>query len=144
MADLNLHEGIWTRQVLKGKRKVRVAFIPDNTTEALQSTNIKIGEDSKITWESLLGDSLDSVDINLGILTVRFNPDGRSGTAIFLSRLPSQPEIVHAFRQSEPDPNGPVAGPGDFISCINGKKTILGIKFNLPRAFTDCLPQLFI
>lgn len=143
MPDVILHDGTWTRQVLKGRRRVRVAFIPDDTAATLQSTNIKIDEDDKMAWENLLGGD-PGIDINLGLIMVRFNPDGKSGIATFLSNLPSQPEIVSAFQQSEPDPGGPDAGPGDFIGCLNGKKTILGINFNFPRAFSECLSQLFV
>jgi len=143
MSDLKLHEGIWTRQLLKGKKLVRVAFIPDKLTDPLQSTKIKNDENSKIAWQKLLGDNLD-FDINLGVLIVRFNPDGKSGIALFLSQLTDQPEIVNTFQQSEQDFNGPVGGSGEFISCINNKKNLLGFNFNLPLAFNECLPQLSI
>ena len=51
MSDIKLHNGLWTRQVLKGKRKVRVTFIPDNLANPLQSAQIKIDDDSKEAWE---------------------------------------------------------------------------------------------
>lgn len=142
MPDLKLNEGVWTRQVLKGKKKERVTFIPDKTTEPVQTTIAKITADSKSAWGNLLGGD-PNLDINTGIIIVRFNPDGKSGTAIFLSQLTSQPEIVHAFQQSTPTP-GMLGDPGDFVSCLNGKQTILGPNFNFPLAFTECLPNLFI
>jgi len=143
MSDLNLHEGIWTRRVLKGKKKVGVAFIPNKPTVPHQSTQIKIDDDNKTAWENLLGGNPD-FDIDLGLMIIRFNPDGTSGTAVFLPHLPSQAEITHTFQQSEPDPTGPVEGSEEFFSCIESKRTALGSSFNLPLAFAECLPLFLV
>jgi hypothetical protein len=143
MSDLKLHEGMLTRQVLRGRTQIRVAFIPDKPGDPLQSIRIKIEEDNKIAWESLLGEVLD-FDINLGVLILRFNPDNLGGTATFLPHPLSQSEIVRTFQQSAPDLDGTDTGTGDFFSCIEGRRTAEGTNFNLPSAVAACLPQLLI
>jgi len=143
MSEIKLHNGVWTRQVLQRKRKVRVTFIPDNLARPLQTTQIDIDDDSKTAWEKLLGGNPE-YDINLGILIVRFNSDGESGTAVFLSNLRSQPEVVHAFQQTDPVTNIPTVGLRQFLDCINDRRSALGPNFNYPSAFSECLSQLLI
>ena len=46
MADIKLFEGTWTRQVLKGKRKVRITYIPDDVTQQSLFEKIRIGDQS--------------------------------------------------------------------------------------------------
>jgi hypothetical protein len=142
MSDLILHDGTWTRQVLKYKRKVRVTFVPDDSTRKPESVQISIDDDSKTAWKRLLGDPAD--DIDLGLVIVRFNEDDKSGMAIFLPDRSKQPEIVHVFQQMDPLTNLPVAGTGEFFNCISGKRNVLGVNFNYPLAFAECLPQLLV
>lgn len=142
MTDLILHDGIWTRQVLKYKRKVRVTFIPDDPARLPESAQVSIGDDSKTAWKRLLGDPAD--DIDLGTVIVRFNQDNESGRAIFLPNRSKQSEINHAFQSKDPVTNIPIVGTGEFFVCINGKRNILGVNFNYPLAFAECLPQLLV
>ena len=141
MADIQLFKGTWTRQVLKGKRKVRITYIPDDVTQQSLSEKISIEDDSKTAWKKLLGIG-NAVDIDLGIIVVRFNKDNKSGTATFLPNQSSQNVIVKTFQQSDPVGGFPGVGMAQFIDCIQGKRNMLGNDFNYPRAFSECLPQL--
>lgn len=141
MADIKLFEGTWTRQVLKGKRTVRVTYIPDDVTQQSLFEKIRIGDDSKVAWKKLLGIG-NAVDIDLGIIVVRFNTDNKSGTATFLPNQSSQDVIAKTFQQSDPVGGFPGVGMAQFIDCIQGKRNMLGNDFNYPLAFSECLPQL--
>ena len=138
MANENLNEGSWLRQVLKGKKSVRIAFVPDDPSQQVQTAKIAYDEANKTAWEKLLGNP--PINIDLGTILVRFNRDGTSGTATFLSSLSRQEEIIHPFQQVLPVL--PVAGLPEFVDCISGKRTVLGVNFNYPLAFTQCLPLL--
>lgn len=143
MSELELHEGAFLRQVLKGKKWVRLTFIPDRANSRPQSTKKKIEDDSKSDWEKCLG-SQPGVDIDLGTLVIRFNSDGKSGTAFFLPNMSSPPDDnppLHRFEQVEG--GGIDAGGGEFLACINGKRTLLGANFSYPQAVVECWSRLF-
>ena len=143
MPDEPSHEGLLVRQVLKGKKKARIIFIPADTNQPAESTYLKIADDSPSAWRKLLGNPPD-LDIDQGIILVRFNQNGNSGIARFLPNQQTQAEIVHPFQQAKPDPHAapePV-GSEDFLKCIDGKRIALGANFNSALAAAECLPQL--
>lgn len=147
MSEINLHEGTFLRQVLKGRRLVRLTFIPDRSNSRPQSTRIKIEDDSKPDWEKCLGNQ-PGVDIDLGTLVIRFNSEGKSGTAFFLPNMPSQNDDAppHRFEQIENAdtfPGGEGEGGGEFFACINNKQTLLGANFSYPQAVIECWSRLF-
>jgi hypothetical protein len=141
MATVKLYEGVWVRQVLKGKRTVRVVYVPDDVTQQPQFTKLSIDDDSKSAWKKLLGVG-NSVDINLGIILVRFNNDNKGGTATFLPNQSAEDVIVKSFQQSDPQNDFPGVGMAEFLGCIQGKRDALGAAFDYPRAFAECLSQL--
>jgi hypothetical protein len=144
MPNKQLQNGVLLRQVLKGKRKVRISFIPDDVTHPTESTLIRLMDDTKSTWTKLLGNPPASLDINQGIILLRFNENGNGGIAKFYPNQSAQEEITHPFIQQDPvplPPPGPI-GSEDYLKCMENKRELLGADFNYAVAAAQCLPQL--
>lgn len=136
-----VQEGLLIRQVLKGKRKVRLTFVPTDVTCPVDTAYMKIADEDQSAWKKILGKPR-GLDINQGIIVVQFHANGNSGTAKFLPNAASQAEITHPFQQEAPDAGAGV-GSQDYLGCIDGKKTALAANFNYALAAAECLPQLF-
>lgn len=142
MSIEKLHEGILMRQVLKGKRKVRVAFLPDNPELEPQITIRPNDIGEKITWRTLLEKDhplpMDT-DIDTGITFLRFNEDMTSGTATFLPAKGKQQVIVNQFLKTGSGTGIPDSSPEDFTECVEDK-TDGGT--GLAEAIAVCLAEL--
>src|ERR1044071_3395724 len=103
MTTVNLHHGVWIRQVLGGKRKVRVTFIPDDTKKQAQWELRINDEGEKNSWASLFGDSF-TADLDMGIAMLLYEKGNLSGSAIFLPQDSSQDITIHPFKHTGNDP----------------------------------------
>lgn len=137
-----MQQGLLIRQVLKGKKKVRLTFIPTDISCPVDTALVKIAEDVKGAWKKILGNPAD-LDIDQGLIMVRFNPNGYSGTAQFFPNRSTQNVITNPFQQEIPDSGVPTVGGPEFLACIDGKRSALGSNFNYAVAAAQCLPQLF-
>lgn len=144
MAIAKLHQGVLIRQVLKGKKKVRLAFVPDDTSKPTEEV-IRINDDGeKRSWKHLLGGPQD-LDIDTGILALRFNTDNMSGIAFFMPAKTKSATITNVFHQTGTPGEGPTAGLHKFNDCVVEKRntaTAIHIPFDLWGAVSECAPLL--
>lgn len=145
MPSEDLSKGAFMRQVLKGKRKIRIAFLPDDTALQPESTIRANDLGEKITWRTLLEkDNPDPASVNLdidaGVTFLRFNSDMISGTATFFPVDKNQPVIVNHFLQDDSSSSTPSSSPEAFANCL-ASKTGGGMK--AVEAIATCLPELF-
>ncbi len=103
---------------------------------------MRIADEDKSAWKKILGNPA-GLDIDQGLIVVRFNPNGYSGTAKFLPNSAAQTEITNPFQQEVPVSGIPTVGGPEFLTCIDGKRAALGTKFSYALAAAQCLPQLF-
>lgn len=117
MAKDKLHTGVWVRQVLKGKKMVRISYIPDSLGET-QSTLRKYKEEEKSTWVELLGDpDPEDVDIDEGITFLRFSKDNNTCYATWLPRSGDK-RIFNIIERPDPE-NGDGMGGAEYRKCMN-------------------------
>lgn len=139
-----LHQGVLVRQVLSGKRKVRISFIPDDTDKKPETSIRKYDDGEKNSWAKLLGNA-PAVDIDKGILLVRFNKGNMSGQAVFLPAKAKDAVIANLFHDSLGGGGGTPAGLVEFNNCVEAKKTNaanLNIPFDGLKAVSECINQL--
>jgi hypothetical protein len=120
MAENKLHTGVWVRQTLRGKREVRISFIPDDFASPPQYTIRPFDEGEKSTWVELLGDPK-GVDIDAGITMLRFNQEGTLCNATWLPNKNSatKKEIFHVHQKPEPEAGGHDEGGADYLRCMD-------------------------
>ena len=116
MAEDKLHTGVWVRQLLMGKRKVRISYLPDGLGPA-QSTIRKFDEGEKSTWIELLGDPQD-VDVDKGITLLRFNEANNRCYATWLPASGQQEKIHNIYERPEPEP-GEGEGGAEYRKCMS-------------------------
>lgn len=142
MPTEKLYKGTLMRQILKGKKKVRIVFLPDNPEVEPQITVRANDIGEKVSWKLLLekGHPLPAeIDIDTGIIFLRFNKDMTSGTATFLPADKNQLVIINPFLQAGSGTGIPDSSPEDFANCVDNK-TDNGV--NLAEAIAVCLPRL--
>ena len=139
MAKNELYTGVWVRQVLKGKQKVRISFIPDDFASPSQYTIRKLDEGEKSTWVELLGDPED-IDIDTGITLLRFNKENTQCNATWLpnSSKPNK-EIFNKFQRAEDPGGGFDSGGVEYRACMadNANKSFI-------EANAACLGQWLV
>ena len=143
MAQQKIHQGMWMRQVLKRKKKVRITFMPLNPTQPGLSTIRDYDEGEKSTWTQFFGEIEPPANIDEGITILRFNANQVSGIASFHPNSNLDP-IDHPFQVADPTDPGNSAGKPEFNACINGKRSTQGNRFYLPTAVAECMSQLLI
>lgn len=145
MPDLQLHEGIWIRKVLRGKKKVSILFVPVNPTQPILTHVQKYKDEEKVIWEQFLNlQASDQVNIDAGITMLRFKKGKASGTASFFPNSESKQELHRNFEPAVGE-GGPGVGLAEFNTCLDGKRAsaiALHQDFNFVRSFNECLPQL--
>lgn len=137
MAKSKLHTGVWVRQILKGKRKVRISFIPDDFDTPSQHTIRKLDAGEKSTWIELLGDP-DDIDIDTGITILRFNKQSTKCNATWMPNDPKQKEIFNVYEKPESGSGNPEGGT-DYLRCMaeNSAKSFID-------ANATCLSQWLV
>lgn len=137
MATSKLHTGVWVRQLLKGKRNVRISFIPDNFATPSQHTIRKLDDGDKSTWIELLGDPA-NIDIDAGITTLRFNKENSKCNATWMPNDRNQQEIFNVYEKPD-NGNGDGAGGADYLRCmaVNAAKPFI-------EANATCLSQWLV
>ena len=142
MAAPKLHQGVLIRQVIQvgDQRQVRLEFIPDDTTQT-NIPAIRPWKDSeKRSWRALLGNP-PGVNIDTGLLVVRFNKDNQSGVALFLPGKSSSRTIRKMFGQAGGE--GPVASLDQFNDCFRSKRNAVSAdQFDFWGAVSACAPLL--
>ena len=142
MAVPQLYQGVLIRQVLSRKRKVRLEFIPDDTSKSPESAIRLYDDGEKRAWSYLLGNPR-GIDIDSGITVLRFNRDNESGVALFMPESSTSPTITKMFRQRGTPGEGPVATLDQFNDCMAGKRSAVApSQFNFWAAFSECAPLL--
>jgi hypothetical protein len=144
MAIAELHQGVLVRQILSGKRKVRIAFVPDDTSQSPKSM-VRINDDGeKRSWTKLLGNPA-GLDIDTGITILRFNTDNLSGYAFFMPGKSKLETICNAFQQTNAGGSGTAAGLTEFNACLDGKRnaaTAANAQFDFLGSVSECVNQL--
>jgi hypothetical protein len=131
MSENQLHTGVWVRQILKGKRKVRISFIPDDLTCPSLYTVREFDEGEKSTWVELLGDPKDEaendIDIDAGVTLLRFNQENTKCNATWLPSSSNQKEIFHEFIRPEPAAGDVGSGGAEYRQCManNAEKSFI-------------------
>lgn len=144
MEHEKLHQGVLVRQVLSGKKKVRISFIPDDTAKNPEASMRMYDDGEKNSWAKLLG-NVQGVDIDKGIILIRFNKGNLSGLAIFLPAKTKDTVIDNLFHDSLGGGGGSPAGLVEFNDCIKSKKANAAnsnIPFNVLNAISECMNQL--
>ena len=138
MANSELHTGVWVRQILKGKRKVRISFIPDDFASSSQYTVRKFDEGEKSTWVELLGDPV-GVDIDMGTTLLRFNKESTQCNATWLPNSRKQQEIFNKFQRAEDPQGGFESGGVEYRACmaVNANRSFI-------EANAACLGQWLV
>jgi hypothetical protein len=138
-----LHQGVLIRQVIQVGREgqVRLEFIPDDTSQDNISTIRPWDDGEKRSLKYLLGRT--RVDIDTGILVVRFNKDSQSGVAMFMPGKSTSRTIRKVFRQLGTPGEGPVATLDQFYRCFNDKRNaVRADQFDFWAAVSACTPLL--
>lgn len=140
-----VHEGIWMRKVLRGKKKINILFMPNDSTQPVLSNIQDYKKEEKVTWEKFLNlKASDHVDIDAGITILRFKTGEASGTASFFPNSEAKSELHREFSRAEGG-GGAGVGLAEFNACMEGKRTFAanhGQHFNFVKSFDECLPQM--
>jgi len=146
MSDFQLHDGIWIRKVLRGKKKVSILFVPADPTQQVLSNVQKYKDEEKTTWEQFLSlKASDHVDIDGGITVLRFKRGKASGIASFFPNSETKQVLHRPFEPAEEVNGGSGEGLAEFNDCLDGKRasaTALHQDFNFVKSFDECLPQM--
>jgi hypothetical protein len=145
MAAPKLHQGVLVRQVINvdEERQVRLEFIPDDTSQNNISATRRWDDGEKRSWRYLLGNPR-GVDIDTGILVVRFNKDNQSGVAVFMPGKSPSRTIRKIFHQRGSGGEGPWASLRQFNECFNSRRNAVRPpeQFDFWGAVSACAPLL--
>lgn len=146
MATAKLHRGTFTRQVLSGKQEVRIAFIPDDTSQGIESV-VRDNDDGEKKWWRLLLGNPRGINIDTGTVVVRFGKDNMSGSAFFMPEKAETPTISKQFGHTEMPGiiSLPIVGMTQFNACVDSKKKAAQQNhqpFDVLSVTWDCGPLL--
>jgi hypothetical protein len=145
MSSQDLHKGVFMRQILKGKRKIRIAFLSDDPEVQPESTIRPHDIGEKTSWRKLYEKdnpdpaSVTDLDVDAGVVILRLNPDLASGTVAFFPADKTKPVLVNKFKPGLADPPIPGASPVDFAQCMSNK---ISGGMKAVEAIATCLPEL--
>jgi hypothetical protein len=146
MATAKLHKGTFTRQALSGRQSFRITFIPDDTSQGIESVVRQKDDGEKKWWRLLLGNP-HGINIDTGIVVVRFGKDNMSGSAFFMPEQAEKPTISKQFGHAEIPGilSIPTVGMTKFNACVDSKKRAAQQNhqpFDVLSVTWDCGPLL--